>query len=111
MLFDAVCDDNGNEYPLPYKWAICSRCKGNGTHDAWRNGLTQEDLAEQDQDFIDNYVGGMFDVPCDECHGSGKVREPDTDRMTPYVLTLYNRELDAYLQALAEEAAERRAGA
>ena len=57
------------------KWMICPVCEGEGKHvnpniDA--HGLTADDFAE-DPDFAEAYMGGVYDVPCRNCGGSGKV--------------------------------------
>jgi hypothetical protein len=57
-------------------WVICCVCRGDGTHvnpaiDA--NGLDRESMA--DLDFMDNYMSGVYDRPCQNCGGSGKVQE------------------------------------
>jgi len=55
----------------------CPICKGKGTTvnpniDA--NGLSAEDFHD-DPDFMDDYMGGTFDVSCGACEGSGKINE------------------------------------
>lgn len=72
----------------------CPACNGKGTVvnpsiDA--GGLTQEDF-EQDPDFAEDYFGGMYNVACMACGGSGEVSEEQ-------------------ISALHEAAAERRMAA
>jgi hypothetical protein len=38
------------------------------------NGLTAEDFAE-DPDFAEDYFGGVYDVRCAACGGSGKIKQ------------------------------------
>ena len=57
------------------RWIICPACRGNGSHvnpaiDA--GGISTADFAD-DPDFADNYMDGMYDLPCDKCNGTGKV--------------------------------------
>ena len=57
-------------------WIICPACRGNGSHvnpniDA--GGLSTEDF-ENDPDFAEDYFDGTYDVQCNVCRGSGKVR-------------------------------------
>jgi hypothetical protein len=58
-------------------WLICPACKGEGSHvnpNIYAGGISAEDFYD-DPDFFDDYMSGMYDVPCDACHGPGKVRE------------------------------------
>ena len=60
-------------------WLICPACKGEGSHvnpniDA--GGISAEDFYD-DPDFFDDYMSGMYDVPCDACHGPGKAHCDD----------------------------------
>ena len=59
------------------KWIICPTCKGEGKHvnpsiDA--NGITSSEMNE-DPEFMEDYFNGVYDIPCKECSGSGKVIE------------------------------------
>ncbi len=110
------------------RWAICPHCAGEGRrdHPAFSNGFTSSewaDLQDDRDDFdgttaADRYLRGDYDVPCRECAGSGKVREPDFARMPFSVRRAYVRQLRAerqdaadLAQMRAEQAAERRMGA
>lgn len=62
------------------KWMICPACEGEGSCvnpaiDC--NGLSASEMHE-DPDFAENYFGGLYDVTCEACHGSGKIL---TERM------------------------------
>ncbi len=72
-------------------WIICATCRGDGTTvnpniDA--NGLSAEDMRD-DPDFFEDYMGGVYDVACGACNGTGKMRQ-------------------SRLKELAENAADRR---
>ena len=95
------------EVELPTVWQICNVCNGEGRHvnpsiDA--GGLTQEDFAE-DPDFLEDYMSGMYDVSCNACGGSGKVKVPDYDKLTDE----QREALEAEQRADAEYEAMRRA--
>jgi cytochrome c553 len=96
---------------LPARWAICGRCHGNGTHDAWSGGMTRDEMDEQGPEFLEDYLSGMYDVACTECGGSGKVLEPDVDRVSDADLEAYHEAQRLRWECAAEVAAERRMGA
>ncbi len=98
-------------YELPAKYEVCWRCEGEGKHvnpaiDG--NGLTASDIQEleyDDPEFLDNYMGGMYDVACHECKGQRVVLVVDEDQCTPEELEEYR----AYEQDKYEAAAMYRA--
>lgn len=64
------------------KWLICDLCGGDGHYvnpaiDA--GGLSAEDLND-DPDFAERYLSGVYDVQCHACGGTGKVRAYAEDR-------------------------------
>jgi len=68
---------------LPFVWEICDRCDGHGHHaNPAFDGTTQE-FWDEDPDFAEAYFAGRHDVRCDECNGSGKVKAPDIEKMSP----------------------------
>jgi hypothetical protein len=105
-------DDDGNEteHCLPARWEICGACDGCGT-DRGRSvecdggGFTASEWSEQDDDFKDDYLSGVYDRQCTGCRGTGKVQTPDRERANPATLALW----DEQQQFDAEMAAERRA--
>lgn len=63
--------------PPSMEWAICEDCRGEGTSTRHLGAYTQsdrEEMGEEWWDFIDDVRRGVYDQPCDECGGSGKVR-------------------------------------
>ena len=56
-------------------WAICGACHGDGASSAYLGAYTQADMAEMDDEWREDYFTGRFDQPCEECDGTGKVRE------------------------------------
>lgn len=70
---------------LPTRWVICEHCRGEGKLDnpAFSNGITSSEWADEwDEDSRADYMAGRYDVPCTDCSGSGKLREPDVSQMT-----------------------------
>lgn len=87
-------DEGGvDEIELPWKWEICDRCHGNGTHvnpavDGWsRNDEWVDD------DFVEGYFEGRYDVRCEEGCDNGKARVVDESRMTPEQVEAWHRQL------------------
>lgn len=65
------------EVELPFRFVACEVCRGKGTHvnpsiDA--SGLTREDF-DEDPDFAEDYMSGLYDVQCGECRGARVVPE------------------------------------
>ncbi len=100
---------------FPAKYEICPRCDGTGSHvnpAVDGNGLSSEDIDELGgQDFMDDYLEGVYDVPCEECHGSSVVLILDPKRASQGQIEAYNEHLQARWELEAEYAAERRMGA
>jgi len=96
------------------KWEICDRCRGDGVHDhpAFSNGLSQEDF-DEDPDFREDFMRGHYDVPCAECHGSGKIAVPDLESgpSAKIVKSFLDRMAREEAEMRSIEAAERRMGA
>ena len=56
--------------------AVCGRCRGEGTHtnpSIDGNGLPPEYL--DDDEFMEGYMSGVYDVTCHECKGNKIVYE------------------------------------
>ena len=98
---------------LPTKWAICDSCEGNGTmvNPSVDAGGLSVDLSD-DPDFMGDYMSGTYDVCCNVCGGSGKVRELDRSRQDFAVqIAEYDEEVKAFYECEAESRAERMMGA
>ncbi len=115
------CDDDGFEpegapVALPTKKEVCGRCRGEGKHDhpAFSNGITSSEWAEWDADEREDYRRGVYDVPCEVCHGLRVVDVIDEEvleRRDPALLEALRKHEDdeADYQRMCE--AERRMGA
>lgn len=82
--FDTINDDGFEvRLKLPAQYVVCHRCRGTGTHvneaiDG--NGITQSDREDwADDDFMENYMAGAYDVVCTVCKGERVVLEIDRD--------------------------------
>lgn len=90
---------------LPTKNEVCPRCKGEGVHpNPAVDGFSRND-EWVDDDFIDNYMAGTYDVRCERCNGERLVPVPDEERCDPADLAAY----EEHLRDIAEHEAERRA--
>jgi len=102
----------------PAKNIVCPRCDGDGTHtnpSIDGNGLTHSDIEEimvgdGDEDFLDDYFGGRYDVACEECNGKRVILEVDEDMLTAEQTARYNEDLQDEQNSRMEREAERRAG-
>ncbi len=104
--------DQDDEIELPTKWEICDICNGNAKHvnpsiDA--GGLCDD--MRHDQEFMDDYMSGRYDVPCSPCKGSGKVLVPDYDFLTIVQQEALQEQQEADYASAMESRAERMMGA
>jgi hypothetical protein len=98
------------EVTLPSCWAICDVCQGEGqtVNPSIDAGGLSADLSD-DLDFMEDYMGGVYDVACGCCGGSGKVRVLDRDtaeQTMPEALQAYDDEQEAEMYYAAERRAE-----
>lgn len=65
------------------KWVICPACSGEGScvnPNIDANGLTREDF-DDDPDFAEDYMSGVYDVRCGACGGAGKIRQSHLEEL------------------------------
>ena len=106
-----ITEDGGEQVlNLPAKYEVCWRCSGKGAHDCWEGGMTGDEMAEQGPDFFDDYMSGMYDRQCTECHGKRVLSVVDRLRCNPEDLVLYEQHLEQEAAYQAEIDAERRMG-
>jgi hypothetical protein len=96
---------------LAAHFEVCPRCQGRGVHDAWEGGMTQDEMDEQGAEFLDDYLGGVYDVTCSVCDGLRVVAEVDRSRCSLDELAAYDGWLKDEAEWLHEVAAEQRMGA
>lgn len=116
---EAIAQEAANVLRLKFKWEICGCCRGSGgvDHPAFSNGITSSEWADMSSDEQNSYMRGDYDVLCDPCKGSGKVKVPDVSLMTfaeRRVMARHRQVLrvaaELERQFAAEAAAERRMG-
>ena len=108
--------ENGDEIELPMHWAVCPVCEGEGKHvnpsiDA--GGLTIYDDRgdyEPDPEFLEDYMGGVYDQTCNRCEGKRVVPEVAWNAMTDEDQEAYKIQLEAERECEAEQLAEIRMG-
>lgn len=91
---------------LPVKKEVCSRCRGEGKHvnpNIDGNGITADEMEELGDEFRENYMSGLYDVPCEECKGERVVDVVDRAECKRLKLT---QELKAYGLSKAKSDAE-----
>lgn len=79
-----MADENGDEttVALPAKWVICTHCNGQGKSSAYLGAFTQQDMDDAGPEFVEDYMRGEYDRPCDDCNGLGRVLIADEKRCT-----------------------------
>lgn len=102
-----------NTVEVPIVFEVCSTCRGKGTHtnpaiDCC--GISSERFAE-DPDFAEDYFGGVYDVPCNECHGNRVAPAIDYNHADKNIIKEYERKIQADIDYAMMCAAERRLGA
>ena len=83
MTFDqnrmTITDDDEGEV-FPVKFEVCGMCNGSGSHvnrSIDGNGLSDESLG--DEEFMDDYRSGAYDVTCEVCDGTRVFPVPSTE--------------------------------
>jgi DnaJ-class molecular chaperone len=101
------CDD-GSEIELPFKWEICSTCRGNGKSSAYLGAFTRSEMDEEGPEFMEDYMAGHYDRTCDDCNGSGKIKRVDWSKLTKEQKREWNAQVRADNECAEEAAWERR---
>jgi len=69
-----------NGVPYDAEYTVCPTCDGRGTHvnpDIDRHGLSHTDF-DQDPDFREDYMRGVYDIECTTCKGQRVILVPTT---------------------------------
>ncbi len=106
--------NDGTEVFFPAVKAVCYNCNGEGS--VLCDGLRGQvmDFEEWEQEEVDGYFNGNYDVSCPVCKGNNVVSEIDRSACSSVLLTAALAEYDANLSAeydyQREVAAERAFG-
>jgi hypothetical protein len=109
-FYDEVTDEE-NVVELPTHWEVCDLCEGEGAHvnpSIDCDGLSTEQ--ENDPDFMDDYLSGKYDVPCDRCGGKRVIQEVKWDAVSEEHKHEYHRQQQWEHESRQEQLAELRAG-
>lgn len=71
------------------KFIVCPECEGTGTSSAYLGAFTSDDMAQMDDEFMDDYFAGRYDRHCDECKGQRVVAGCFMDEC-PYPVAVVN---------------------
>lgn len=85
-------DENDEFHELPTKWVICNHCRGEGKSSAYLGAFSGTQMRDEDPDFEADYFAGHYDRTCEECNGTGKIKEIDEARVTKEQMALYEKE-------------------
>ncbi len=103
-------------FSLPSNWEVCGRCNGDGAHDpdAFSNGWTESEWAQETYEFKDDYLAGVYNVTCTQCDGKRVVPEVKKGHLNDgqkVLLELYYENLREDAEYAQMCAMERRMGA
>ena len=85
-----IPDDEGMDRRLPATYEVCEACRGRGKRvNPAIDGFSTMDECAQDEEFMEDYLSGVYDVICDECEGLRVVLVFDEARATPEQISAY----------------------
>lgn len=108
-------DPDEPNHRLVLEKEVCPECRGHGRHcdraiDG--NGITQSDREDwADDDFMEGYLRGDYDVRCEECSGQNVIDVVDEHATDPVSLVAWNEWMRDYYETEAIYAMERAMGA
>lgn len=109
-----ILDSDDNDIELPAKYEVCSRCRGEGKHtnpNIDGNGITAsewERMTDDDPDFPENYLSGMYDVQCKKCNGRTTELVVDEDYLSPDQKKQYDEYCERMAEAARDDAEDRK---
>lgn len=101
--FDFCCSycarDYESEHPTDFEYEVCERCQGHGKHtnpSIDGNGLTSSELVDLGEEFLEDYLRGIYDVRCEKCNGQRVVDNKQSTRLKEI------EDHEAYMEMRAE---------
>ena len=80
----------GEAVQIGTRWEVCPRCAGAGSHG--NPAFDGAPISDFDEEFLDGYFSGDFDVSCAECGGRTTVKVDDLSSLTPEQFSSYEIE-------------------
>lgn len=108
VIAEAMNDGEITKAHIPFEWEICHACRGDGSHS---NRLGVINVDDWDDEELDGYFAGRYDVPCECCDGSGKVRHIVTASLPEDVQQFIEEYRRDYSENLEERRSEMMWGA
>lgn len=105
---EAVMNGEIANYNFNYRWEICDVCNGDGGHSRRLGVINRDDWDDEEFGY---YMRGGYDITCELCNGSGKVKEIDLDLAPDYVRAWVQSYYDDIYSCAAERRSERMMGA
>ena len=81
---------DGEAVQIGTRWEVCPRCAGAGSHG--NPAFDGAPISDFDEEFLDGYFAGDFDVSCAECGGRTTVKVDDLSSLTPEQFSSYEIE-------------------
>jgi len=103
VIAEAMNDGEITKAQIPFEWEICNVCHGDGGHS---NRLGVINVDDWDDEELDGYFAGRYDVTCERCNGSGKIRVIAVDSLPEDVQQFIGDYRDGYSENLAERRSE-----
>lgn len=96
----------------PTGWEICDYCGGDGHHARHLGVVDPNDGDRWDHEELTRYFDGVYDMACEICAGTGKIRFPRWAFASHPAAERWHQEMvDSHYDMIAQEIAEYRAGA
>lgn len=105
---------NEHVIKMQCKAVVCFACNGRGKSSAYLGAFTSDEWDEMGQDWQEDYISGTYDRRCEECEGERITLEVDRDsyaNQRDNRLEKWDEHCRNIYGWIAEEMAERRAGA
>jgi len=71
----------GEAVQIGTRWEVCPRCNGEGHHG--NPAFDGASVSDFDEEFLDGYFSGDYDVKCSDCSGRTTVKVDDLSSLTP----------------------------